>query len=54
MLRLLATHMTTTEMAEVLYVAPSTVRTHIKSLYGKLDVNRRTDAVERARDLGLL
>ena len=53
-LRLLVTHMTTTEMAEVLYVAPSTVRTHIKSLYGKLEVNRRTDAVERARDLGLL
>jgi LuxR family maltose regulon positive regulatory protein len=41
-------------MAEVLVVAPSTVRTHIKRIYGKLDVHKRAEAVARARELGLL
>jgi LuxR family maltose regulon positive regulatory protein len=53
-LRLLATSLTSTEIAETLYVAPSTVRSHIKSLYGKLGANRRMEAVEKARDLGLI
>lgn len=53
-LRLLATTMTTTEIAASLFVAPSTVHSHIKSLYGKLEVNRRMEALQRARDLGLL
>ncbi|MCB0075424.1 MAG: hypothetical protein KDE20_28415, partial [Caldilineaceae bacterium] len=53
-LRLLPTSLSTVEMAEQLIVAPSTVRTHIKSIYGKLQVNRRTDAVKRASELQLL
>ncbi|MCL4560985.1 MAG: LuxR C-terminal-related transcriptional regulator [Chloroflexi bacterium] len=53
-LRLLATSLTGTEIAEALYIAPSTVRTHLKNIYGKLDVNRRMDAIQKARDLGLL
>ncbi len=52
-LRLLATSMTTSEIAEMLFVAPSTVRTHIKSIYSKLSVNRRMEAVQRANELGL-
>ena len=53
-LRLLATGLSNPEIAEELYVAVSTVRSHCKSIYGKLDVHRRWDAVQRARELGLL
>jgi LuxR family maltose regulon positive regulatory protein len=53
-LRLLTTSLSSTEIAEELLISVSTVRSHIKSIYGKLDVHRRLDAVERAKDLGLL
>jgi LuxR family transcriptional regulator, maltose regulon positive regulatory protein len=53
-LRLLASSMTSSEIAGVLFVAPSTVRTHIKSIYGKLAANRRLEAIQKAKDLGLL
>ncbi len=53
-LRLLATGMSNPEIAGSLYVAVSTVRSHCKSIYAKLDVHKRWDAVQRAQDLGLL
>ncbi len=53
-LRLLTTSLSSTEIAEELLIAPSTVRSHIKSIYGKLNVHKRIAAVERARELGLL
>jgi LuxR family maltose regulon positive regulatory protein len=53
-LRLLASTLTAEEIAEQLYVAPSTIRTHIKNIYAKLGVARRLQAVERARELGLM
>jgi LuxR family maltose regulon positive regulatory protein len=53
-LRLLASAMTSTEIAAELCLAVSTVRTHIKNIYAKLDVNRRLEAVQRGRELGLL
>jgi LuxR family maltose regulon positive regulatory protein len=53
-LRLLAAGMTNPEIARELVIAVSTVRSHCKSIYGKLDVHRRWDAVERGRKLGLL
>ncbi|MFF3893688.1 LuxR C-terminal-related transcriptional regulator [Streptomyces sp. NPDC001812] len=53
-LRRLARMMTTEEIAADLYVSVNTVKTHLKSVYRKLDVNRRADAVRRARDLRLL
>jgi ATP/maltotriose-dependent transcriptional regulator MalT len=37
-----------------LVIAVSTVRSHLKNIYGKLDVHRRWDAVQRAGELGLL
>jgi LuxR family maltose regulon positive regulatory protein len=42
------------EIADELYVSLNTVKTHIKSIYRKLDTNRRWDAVRRARQLQLL
>ncbi len=53
-LRLLPTNLTTPEMAAELYISVSTVRSHIKSIYSKLNVHRRTEAVNQAEDLGLL
>jgi len=52
-LRLLVGELTTRQMAQSLYVAPSTVRTQIKSIYRKLGVSSRGAAVEEAhaRDL---
>jgi ATP/maltotriose-dependent transcriptional regulator MalT len=53
-LRLLPGELSTRQMAESLYVAPSTVRTQIKSIYRKLGVSSRGAAVEEARGQGLL
>ncbi len=53
-LRLLAAGLSNPEIAEQLYIAVSTVRSHCKSIYGKLNVHKRWDAVHRAQELGLL
>ncbi len=53
-LRLLNSSLSAAEIADELYIAVSTTRTHIKSIYQKLDVHSRLEAVERARDLGLI
>jgi LuxR family transcriptional regulator, maltose regulon positive regulatory protein len=53
-LRLLEGELSTRQMAESLYVAPSTVRTQVKSIYRKLGVSSRKDAVEEAHVRGLI
>jgi LuxR family maltose regulon positive regulatory protein len=53
-LRYLPPQLSTNEIAQELYVATSTVRSHIKSIYGKLAVHSRREAVERAQELDLL
>lgn len=53
-LRSLALTMSTEEIAADLFVSVNTVKTHLKSAYRKLGVNRRNDAVRRARELKLL
>ncbi|MGW6155993.1 LuxR C-terminal-related transcriptional regulator [Streptomyces sp. NPDC055144] len=50
----LARMMSTEEIAADLYVSVNTVKTHLKSIYRKLAVNRRNEAVRRARELGLV
>ncbi|MGY5115803.1 LuxR C-terminal-related transcriptional regulator [Streptomyces sp. 900105755] len=50
----LAQMMSTQEIAAELYVSVNTVKTHLKSIYRKLGVGRRGDAVRRARERGLL
>jgi LuxR family maltose regulon positive regulatory protein len=44
---------TNEEIAADLFLSPNTVKTHLKSLYRKLDVTRRSDAFRRGRALGL-
>lgn len=53
-LRLIDTGATNREIADKLYIAVSTVKTHINNLYGKLGVANRVQALARARELGLL
>ncbi len=53
-LRHAARMLSTDEIAAELYVSANTVKTHLKSIYRKLGVTRRSDAVHRAEDLGLL
>jgi LuxR family maltose regulon positive regulatory protein len=51
---LLASRLTTTEIAGALFVSPNTLKSHMKSIYRKLDVNSRADAVREGQALGLI
>ena len=53
-LRLLGTDLTTREIGERLFVSANTIRSHKRSLYHKLGVHTRADAIARAGALGLL
>ncbi|MGD8806822.1 MAG: LuxR C-terminal-related transcriptional regulator, partial [Chloroflexota bacterium] len=53
-LELLAQRLTNKEIAEKLFIAPGTVKTHTLSIYAKLQVAGRRQAVEKAIQIGLL
>ena len=53
-LPLLATHLTAADMATELFVSVHTVKSQQASLYRKLGTSSRSQAVIRARQLGLL
>jgi LuxR family transcriptional regulator, maltose regulon positive regulatory protein len=53
-LRLMPTALSQREIGGALYVSLNTVKTHTKSIFRKLAVSNRAEAVERARELGLL
>jgi DNA-binding CsgD family transcriptional regulator len=53
-LRHLAAGHSNKEIAAALNVSPNTVKTHVARLLEKLDARRRTEAIARARELGLL
>jgi len=52
-LRLLASRLTTAEIAGALYVSANTLKSHMKSIYRKLDVSSRADAVREGQARGL-
>jgi LuxR family maltose regulon positive regulatory protein len=53
-LELIAQGLSNREICERLFLALSTVKGHNRNIYGKLQVQSRTQAVARARELGLL
>jgi LuxR family maltose regulon positive regulatory protein len=53
-LRLLTSTLSSSEIADELCVATSTVRSHTKAIYGKLGVHTRLEALDVARALGLI
>ena len=54
MLAIVAEGLTNRETAQRLFIAESTVKSHLNHIYDKLDVKNRTEAVAKARDLGLI
>jgi LuxR family maltose regulon positive regulatory protein len=53
-LHLIAAGLTNREIATRLYLSPYTVKAHARSIYDKLDAHSRTQAVAKARELGVL
>ena len=53
-LGLLADGRTNKEIAHELFIALGTVKAHVASVYRKLGVHSRAEAVSKAKDLGLL
>jgi LuxR family maltose regulon positive regulatory protein len=53
-LQLIAEGLTNPEIASDLYLALNTVKAHTRNIYGKLGAHSRTQAVARARALGVL
>jgi LuxR family maltose regulon positive regulatory protein len=54
LLPLLATHLTFSEIGQELFLSPNTIKTQAGSIYRKLGASTRSQAVTRARELGLL
>ena len=53
-LQLIAQGLSNREISERLFLALSTVKGHARIIFDKLQVQRRTEAVARARELGLV
>jgi len=53
-LRLLASALTGEEISRELFVSASTIHTHIRNIYSKLDVHGRIEAIQKAKELSLL
>jgi two-component system, NarL family, response regulator LiaR len=53
-LELIAQGLSNQEIADKLFVSLNTVKTHSSNLFMKLDARRRTQAIHRAKELGLL
>jgi LuxR family maltose regulon positive regulatory protein len=53
-LELLAQRLSNQEIAERLFVSPSTVKTHNKNIFAKLNAKNRRQAIARAQELGLI
>ena len=53
-LNLLARDLSNKEIAARLFISPKTVKKHLDNIYGKLNINSRRQAVEKAVVLGIL
>jgi len=51
---LLAERLSNQEIAAKLFISTTTVKGHLQNIYGKLNVKKRREAVEKAEALGIL
>ena len=51
---LLSTHLTFPQIGERLFISRNTVKSHAISIYQKLGVSSRSEAIERLREIGLV
>nr|WP_276616061.1 LuxR C-terminal-related transcriptional regulator [Paenibacillus timonensis] len=51
---MLASGLSNKEIADHLIIAIGTVKVHVKNIFAKLKVNRRTKAIAQAKELNLL
>lgn len=52
-LTLMKSGMSNSEIADVLYLSPNTVKTHIRLMYDKLNVNNRIECINKAKSFGI-
>ena len=53
-LELLTQRLSTKEIASKLFISSTTVKKHLNNIYGKLNVSKRREAVEKAKKIGIL
>jgi LuxR family transcriptional regulator, maltose regulon positive regulatory protein len=53
-LQYVAEGLTNPKIGARLYLSPNTVKTHLRNIFGKLDVNNRLQAVAKGRSLGII
>ena len=53
-LHLLAERLSNKEISEALFISTTTVKGHLQSIYGKLNVKKCREAAEKAKKLGIL
>jgi len=53
-LQLMAKGLTNQEIADKLFVSLNTIKTHSSNLFSKLDASRRTQAIQKAKELSLI
>ncbi|NOT77277.1 MAG: winged helix-turn-helix transcriptional regulator [Cyclobacteriaceae bacterium] len=53
-LELISQGLSNQEIADKLFVSVSTIKSHLSNLFQKLDVSRRTQAIQRAKELRLI
>jgi len=53
-LKLIAQNFSNQEIADKLFISLNTVKTHLKNIYLKLEVDNRVNAVDKAKELGIV
>ena len=53
-LNVMAKGLSNSEIADQLFVSESTIKTHVSNLLSKLDAKRRTEAIKKAKEYGLI